>query len=115
MHLAAEQGRTNIVKLFLEKGMNTSFLNKSGAGALVLAAGSNRLETVRFLLEQGTLVNLWDFDHWTPLMYAAYADNLDVIKVLIEYDANIYLENNDGEIALDLAEDEEVIMYLESL
>ena len=51
--IAAEQGRTDVVKTLLELGAQVSAKGPSGLTALIAAANSGRLPIVEMLLKNG--------------------------------------------------------------
>jgi protein phosphatase 1 regulatory subunit 12A len=59
---------------------------------------------VEFLVEHGADVNKGDNEGWTPLHATASCGFLYIAKYLIEKGANVAAVNNDGELAVDIAE-----------
>lgn len=59
---------------------------------------------VEFLVEQGADVNRGDNEGWTPLHATASCGFMYIAKYLIEKGANVAAVNNDGELAIDIAE-----------
>lgn len=63
---------------------------------------------VEFLVEHGADVNKGDNEEWTPLHATASCGFLFIAKYLIEKGANVAAVNNDGELAVDIAECQEM-------
>ncbi|RZC37193.1 protein phosphatase 1 regulatory subunit 12B-like, partial [Asbolus verrucosus] len=61
-------------------------------------------EMVEFLVDHGADVNKGDNEGWTPLHATASCGFLYIAKYLIEKGANVAAVNNDGELAVDIAE-----------
>lgn len=61
-------------------------------------------DMVEFLVEHGADVNRGDNEGWTPLHATASCGFLYIAKYLIEKSANVAAVNNDGELAVDIAE-----------
>lgn len=59
---------------------------------------------VEFLVEHGADVNRGDNEGWTPLHATASCGFLYIAKYLIEKGGNVAAVNNDGELAIDIAE-----------
>ncbi|CAG9822336.1 unnamed protein product [Phaedon cochleariae] len=59
---------------------------------------------VEFLVDHGADVNRGDNEGWTPLHATASCGFLSIAKYLIERGGDVAAVNNDGELALDIAE-----------
>ena len=71
LHVAAERGNTNIVRLLLEKGADINITDDTGTTALMNASGSGRENIVEILLQQdGIIVNIRNKDDITALRWA---------------------------------------------
>src|ERR1700752_2118451 len=68
----ARQGNADVVKHFLEAGMNTEVKTKDGQTALMVAALENKLDVVKLLLEHDADVNAKNRYNGTALMSAAW-------------------------------------------
>ncbi|XP_011698880.1 PREDICTED: protein phosphatase 1 regulatory subunit 12A-like isoform X5 [Wasmannia auropunctata] len=66
------------------------------------------LDMVEFLVEQGADINRGDNEGWTPLHATASCGFVSIAKYLIEQGCNLAAVNNDGELALDIAESDEM-------
>lgn len=63
---------------------------------------------VEFLVERGSDVNRGDNEGWTPLHATASCGFLSIAKYLIEHGANVAAVNHDGQLAVDIAESDEM-------
>ena len=64
---------------------------------------------VRYLLEQGADRDKKDVDGNTPLHDAASYGHLEIAMLLMSYGADLNAKNNDGQLPIDLADDDEMI------
>ena len=87
--------------------------NIDGLTALHHAAIDDNRQLVEFLLKKGADVNCVDNEGWSPLHATASCDHLDIARLLLSYGADCKLANVDHELALDLAEDDEMHKLLE--
>ncbi len=101
---AVQNGDTAAIQALLDKGADINGRNSNGNAALVLAALMNRLEVVKYLLNRGPNVNGIGQDGFTPLIAAAQDDRrLPMTKVLLDAGANLNVQDNYGETALERA------------
>lgn len=71
-----------------------------------MAADRNHIELVHYLLNQGADVNSIDKEGNTPLHYACTCDHSDIVRALLSYSPDHSIENEDGERAVDMCNDE---------
>jgi ankyrin repeat protein len=120
--LAVQDGHDNIVQVLndfaFSNEKNLDDLAK-GTTPLMAAAREGNLDTVRNKLRnawQGftayspvevlrikNLSNQVNSDGWTALMFAAQGGHTDVVKALLDANAEVDVQNKNGETALDLA------------
>jgi len=88
IHLAAESGYTDLVRLFLEKGVdiNLATRGKNRVTPLHIAAAKGRADVVELLLKSGAQVNARDVEGKTPLHWAVAAEQKEVADMLKIYD-----------------------------
>jgi hypothetical protein len=96
-------GRIELIGVLLKEGANINSIDKAGKNALMWTLLSKRgsPELSRILLENGADVNARG--HWneTPLMMAAQDDSINgILRVLIEHNAEVDLQDKDGNTAL---------------
>src|SRR5262245_45300011 len=68
----ARQGNAEVVKHFLDAGMDTEVKTKEGQTALMAAALANQIEVVKLLVERGADVDAKNKYDGTALMSAAW-------------------------------------------
>ena len=79
---AARNGYTEVAKLLVEKGANTTL---GDIQPIVVAAKHWNIEIVQLLLEHGTSPNLWDVTGYTALEWARYNQDANLINLLLNY------------------------------
>ena len=94
MHLAAEEGHSEIVQLLLEAGADNDLRSEAGASALQLAALKGHLEVARLLIQKGTGLELLCF---------AEEGRLEAVQLLLEGRADPDKVRHDGLSALQMA------------
>lgn len=103
LHLAAQRGHIEIVKVLLKHGTNCHRKNLTGATALHLAVEHGHEETVKILLANGSKINALDNNLNTPLIIAIQNSKIELSKLLIAKGAKLDEKNKDGNTALHLA------------
>ncbi|XP_032688289.1 protein phosphatase 1 regulatory subunit 12A isoform X5 [Odontomachus brunneus] len=103
----AASDKEEVVRL-LQKGADINTGNVDGLTALHQACIDDDLDMVEFLVEQGADINRGDNEGWTPLHATASCGFVSIAKYLIEQGCNLAAVNNDGELALDIAESDEM-------
>ena len=68
----------------------------------------DNLDMVEFLVAHGADVNRGDNEGWTPLHATASCGFLSIAKFLLEAGADVAAVNNDGELAIDISESDEM-------
>ncbi|XP_054012667.1 protein phosphatase 1 regulatory subunit 12A isoform X2 [Hylaeus anthracinus] len=99
--------KEEVVRL-LQKGADINTGNVDGLTALHQACINDDLDMVEFLVEKGADINCGDNEGWTPLHATASCGFISIAKYLIEKGCNLAAVNNDGELALDIAENNEM-------
>ena len=102
IHYAAKKGRYEIVKYFLDQGMDPNITyraymkpffnevpNYSLTTPLHSAVYSGSLETVQLLIEHGADVNAKNQNGCTPLFFAVRAGHAPIIELLLDNGADI--------------------------
>ncbi|XP_043478713.1 protein phosphatase 1 regulatory subunit 12A isoform X2 [Leptopilina heterotoma] len=99
--------KEEVIRL-LQKGADINTGNVDGLTSLHQACIDDDLDMVEFLVEQGADINRGDNEGWTPLHATASCGFISIAKYLIEQGCNLAAVNNDGELALDIAESDEM-------
>ncbi|MDR1290422.1 MAG: ankyrin repeat domain-containing protein [Planctomycetaceae bacterium] len=104
-HVAALEGYTEIVQLFLEYGADINVRTAEGWTPLHAAVEHAHLDTVRFLLEQGADPNFAKQATMAtfPLHSAARNGRRDVLQLLLDFGANPNVQNKHGKYPKNLA------------
>jgi ankyrin repeat protein len=85
LHLAAQQGHTNIVRILLSQGMMVDLRLKTGVTPLMLTAIEGKTETASFLIDHGADVNaVAEQETITPLLAAANMGKAEMVTFLIQ-------------------------------
>jgi protein phosphatase 1 regulatory subunit 12A len=108
----SSEDRDEIDKL-LQRGVDINTSNIDGLTALHQACIDDNLNMVEYLLNKNADINCQDNEGWTPLHAAASCGNFDIVKYLLSNGAIVDVCNNEGELAIDIAEGDEIISYLE--
>ncbi|XP_072759305.1 protein TANC2 isoform X1 [Anoplolepis gracilipes] len=87
--LAASEGYTNLIELFLDKGSILETRDKEGLTALGWACVRGRVTVVQMLLDRGANVSTNDNTGRTPLDLAAFQGNPKLVQLLLEKGAAV--------------------------
>ena len=103
------QGSLPLLSKLLQAKPNLDLVDSDGQTALVLAVQSSSQdneEMVKALVNAGASVNVQDRQGNTALMLAVDRSNVSMVSVLLGADGvDIHLKNEDGETALDIAQE----------
>ncbi len=111
---AVKSGDINLIKSFVEKGVDVNTRNKYGWTPLHWAAFRGKTEVVKLLIEKGADVNTKTTKGWwcgfikygkdsTPLYMAVNNGHTEVVKLLIEKGANVNAKDINGWTPLHVA------------
>jgi hypothetical protein len=103
LHLAAKQGRIDIVKYVMSKVLNINPKDNYGHTPLHFAAGEGKLDVVKYIMEKLEVKSPKDNKGRTPLHNAACNGNLIVFKYIVENVDEKNPKDNDSNTPLDLA------------
>ncbi|GFV23098.1 putative ankyrin repeat protein RF_0381 [Trichonephila clavipes] len=101
LHIAAENGKLNVVECLVNKGANIN-AKRSGCTPLQVAADNGELDIIKYLLDKDIVkylvskdadINAKDKYGRTPLHFAVKSGNLDIVKYLIKNGADVNTKN----------------------
>ncbi|KAG9148251.1 hypothetical protein Leryth_012212 [Lithospermum erythrorhizon] len=124
LHIAANLGDEQMVKLLVQKGANKDIRKNIGKAAydvaaengyaklfdtlrlgdsLCVASRKGDVRTIHRLLEQGASINGHDQHGWTALHRASFKGRLEAVRVLVERGIEIDAKDEEGYTALHCA------------
>jgi ankyrin repeat protein len=113
---AAKNGKSDVVGLFLQAGMDSESADEQGRTALILAATEGHTAIVKTLVANGADVKDTDEQGKTALIWAAESDHIPAVQALLVNGADVNHAANDGMTALAAAKnkgDAELVALLE--
>ena len=103
IHLSALYGRTETVKLLLDRGATIDVKNNNAGNTPIhLASRYGYIETVKLLLDREAAIDVKNNDGDTPIHRAAENGKTDTVKLLLDRGADPYITNKKGKTARDL-------------
>nr|XP_039253654.1 protein phosphatase 1 regulatory subunit 12A-like isoform X1 [Styela clava] len=111
---ACSSGDLDEVRILLKNGADINFANVDGLTALHQACIDGNVEVVEFLVEHGSEIDQEDNEGWTPLHATASCGFMDIAKYLVKKGANVAAVNSEAELPIDIAEEDEMVEYLQS-
>ncbi|KAI6189373.1 Ankyrin [Aphelenchoides bicaudatus] len=96
LHLAAEYGDSEMVKLLVEAGIELEATDYFGRTSLHFAVMSNSYENAKILIANGANVNSQGGCENTPLHYAVRIGSSKLVRLLVEARADTSIKNRDG-------------------
>lgn len=105
LHLAAEDGDAQCVKLLLQGGANVNAVNQKNQTPLHLAALSQCPETMELLINKNANTNAQDIDGRTPLhsSIVKVSRSCECVRLLLNSGANVNQKDSFGYTPLHLA------------
>eukprot|EP00316_Scyphosphaera_apsteinii_P001834 CAMPEP_0119313966 /NCGR_PEP_ID=MMETSP1333-20130426/31051_1 /TAXON_ID=418940 /ORGANISM="Scyphosphaera apsteinii, Strain RCC1455" /LENGTH=291 /DNA_ID=CAMNT_0007318961 /DNA_START=172 /DNA_END=1047 /DNA_ORIENTATION=+ len=100
LHLAAEMGHTQVVRLLLASNASTAVRTGDGSTPLVYAAREGHDGAVKQLLEAGADIDAVDNGGVRPLLWAHAAGHADVVDVLLQAGAATIQEEEEQNMRL---------------
>ncbi|KAL8700353.1 MAG: hypothetical protein Q9201_005492 [Fulgogasparrea decipioides] len=89
LHLAAEQGNTEVVRVLLKTGASVDFPNDLGQTPLWFAVNEGHAEISKMLLDAGASPSPWGSEHETLLFAALGSRSVDIVTSLLKAGANV--------------------------
>ncbi|XP_046329025.2 uncharacterized protein LOC124112893 [Haliotis rufescens] len=100
MHLAAEQGNTELIKLLIDRVKDVDQNNNKMETALHKALLGGHLETSKELLRKGADFTKTESMALTALHCACYTGLSDIVEILVEKGCNLSAKNKRGSHAI---------------
>ena len=100
LHIAAWEGKFEVVKIILSYDPNLEITTPDGESALTIATFTGHTEVIRLLLEAGANINHRTKAKKFALQYAAEGNREDVLRLLMEYNPDLNLVDGFGNTAL---------------
>lgn len=104
---AASRGDVKEVKTMLDYGVDPNLANDDGLTALHQACIDECDDIAELLVDYGANIDAEDRELWTPLHASAACGNASMVEYLVDHGANVVAINADGNLAVDLVEDDE--------
>jgi hypothetical protein len=101
--LAAAQGRTDLIPIILNCGINANAGDKDGDTAMTYAVASDKEEVFDLLVRAGGRANSQNNKGITPLMLAAGLGKEEAVRALLKHGADPGIRDKDGDTALAFA------------
>lgn len=117
---ASTEGKLAMMEVLIKAGVDPDAQDESGMTALrqVAWTGKNQVAVTRRLIAARADVNLKADDDWTPLIQAMYADPAVAVplgQVLLQAGADAGVVNNEGNTALTLAAERDLVALIPAL
>lgn len=101
LHIAAEMGFVDCLKVLLDSGADVSSqMGSKRNTALHLAAEDDFSDCVKELIEAGANLNARNVDDQTPLHVACLSQSVETVDLLIKHGADVNATYRDGRTAL---------------
>jgi serine/threonine protein kinase len=93
---AATEGRLQVVRNAISRGVDVNSTGRSKRTALMYASNLGDVHMAKFLLDSGARVDLKDSLDRTALLNAVNARSLEIVRMLLERAANVNIADEDG-------------------
>jgi len=104
LHFAATFGHLEIADVLTDHGGQLSKQDEAGQTVLHCAVGNGRVEMAMMLLEKKCPIDKVNKRGMTALSVAAENQQYECCKLLVNNGANLYIQDENGQLASDLAE-----------
>jgi ankyrin repeat protein len=94
LKMASYQGKTDIVKLLVERGVDINFTYnlEYDNSALTLATEKSHKDIVKLLIENGADINYQNWHHASALYFAVKNGDIHIVNYLLEHGADINIK-----------------------
>ncbi|XP_041369743.1 E3 ubiquitin-protein ligase MIB2-like [Gigantopelta aegis] len=100
LHIAANDGKLDIVKFLVEKGFDVNAKDLSGNTAFLKALKKKHVDVSRFLLEADTDLEISNDDGQSAMHCAVYAGDASLVRDLIMRACDVNVVDNSGDTPL---------------
>ena len=107
LHIAAANGKEELVLLLLERGADVSVQNSNGWTPLHGAAHQGREDNLRLLLEHAADPSVKGNDGRTALHAACVMGRVGIVQLLLDGGADMQMRSNSGETPEDIATEQD--------
>jgi predicted nucleic acid-binding OB-fold protein len=90
----------NVMKFFVEQGLNPLHTDKIRQTALYYAAREGKFLCCKFLIEQGCPLNDKDLYHQTPVYYACREGKISIVELMVNNGSDINLDDKYGQTCI---------------
>jgi len=95
--LSASTKTARLIPEMIDLGKNINYISADGTSALLQAVKENDLPRARRLLHYGADVNIKSVNNYfRPIVYATYLKNIDMVRLLLDFNAETYIELEEG-------------------
>lgn len=101
--MAVYMGSVDIIKVFIEYGLDPEITMSYGETMLEIASRENKLEVMKLLLSLNININKQDLWKTTALHTASFYGRFEAVDLLLSSGADFNLGNNHGQTPLHLA------------
>ena len=106
LHFSARNGSYEVVKFFIDMGIDTNLKGTDGMNCLHIAANYRHLNLCKTLINKYNVdVQLPDNDEWTALHFSAGSGSYETVKYFINMGIDINLKTKHGMNCLHIAAD----------
>jgi ankyrin repeat protein len=99
LHLAAQKGHLQIVRLLLETGVDANALNEDGMSPLHISIVANNVPIAQYLLEHGASSSVTNNTGQNTLHLAVETEDVNMVRMLLEYVTDPDARDGDGKTA----------------
>jgi len=96
LHIACENGATDIVSLLIEHGVDIDQCISSGCNAFMIATIRGKTDVVELLVNAGMNVNIGDRQGWTALQEATVQEDVGMVQILLSAGADVNVRDQNG-------------------
>lgn len=114
LHYAIYYGKGNILKDFIDRGIDLNKPTSEGWTPLILATHLKSVEIVKMLIKAPGIQINQATNQGTALHVAVKNSNMDITKILLQSGSDLTTKDTDGQTVYDLPIDEEIQSVIEA-